>query len=301
MAVNHQKTDRPPRGEILVEEVFLDQCYPEKAAEPYIEKMSYFVDEWCIDLVTVGIGGEDRDKGLEELHQWAVKSPYFAVALVDGLFWRQEDPVSFEEFIVGMYGRSKKIQDLIEIKVKRALDLIKRSLDAGAHGCMIGDDLAYNRGPISSPEDLQKSIFPGLEALAEAIKKAGAVAFLHSCGNLTSILDLILSAGFDVLHGLAPSAGNDFAAIRQITRQRLALMGVFEVDSLKPEQIKTLKEELLGESTEEGGYILGSSEGLSNNTPIVPLGPSTLPDHFGLRGFAPVAPPQSRSIAASNA
>jgi hypothetical protein len=45
-------------------------------------------------------------------------------------------------------------------------------------------------------------------------------------------------------------------------------MGGFEVDRLGPQDIETLKEEILGPLTDGGGYILGSSEGLSIYTPI---------------------------------
>ena len=94
------------------------------------------------------------------------------------------------------------------------------------------------------------------------------VAFLHSCGNLTRIMDMILAFGFDGLHGLAPSAGNDPMAIRQMTHKRLALMGVFEVDRLQPIQIEAMKEELLTPLAAGGGYIFGSAEGISMNTPL---------------------------------
>jgi hypothetical protein len=93
MAVNHQETDRLPRGEILVEEAFLDQYYPETTHVSYIEKMRHLAEESSIDIVTVTIDSKGRDKGLRELSKWAVDSPYFVMALVDGLFWREEDPL----------------------------------------------------------------------------------------------------------------------------------------------------------------------------------------------------------------
>jgi hypothetical protein len=85
---------------------------------------------------------------------------------------------------------------------------------------------------------------------------------------LTKIVDLILSSGFDGIHGLATSAGNDPLDIRQMTAKRLALMGIFEVDSMKPPEIEEMKEKILPTLTAEGGYILGSAEGLSKNTPL---------------------------------
>jgi uroporphyrinogen decarboxylase len=268
MAVGHQETDRPPRGELLVEDAFLNQLYPDMADEPFTQKMRHLVEEVGLDLVTIKIEDEEGDWGLQELGNWATETPYFVMALVDGLFWKPEDPVSFEKFMLGISRGVGEIRELVKIKKKRALQLIKRGLDGGADGFIIGDDLAYNKGPFISPEDLRKWVFPGLQELVKAIKMSNRVAFLHSCGNLTQIMDMILAFGFDGLHGLAPSAGNAPLAIRQMTHKRLALMGVFEVDRLQPIQIEAMKEELLKPLAAGGGYIFGSAEGISMNTPL---------------------------------
>jgi uroporphyrinogen decarboxylase len=269
MAIRHQETDRLPRGEFLVEEAFLNRLYPEKVKASFTKKMRHLVQEVDLDLVTVRIiHGEEGNRGLKELGKWAIETPCFVMALLDGLFWKPEDPLTFEEFILGIRQGEGRIGELIQIKKERALDLIQRCLDEGAHGLIIGDDLAYNRGTFVSPEDLRIWVFPGLQEMVEAIKMGNGMAFLHSCGNLTEIVDMILHIGFDGLHGLAPSAGNDPMAIREKTQKRLALMGIFEVDRLLPRQLEAMKEEILPALAAGGGYILGSAEGLSMNTPL---------------------------------
>ncbi len=267
-AVRHDKTDRLPRGELLVEVAFLDRLYPEKRVSTYGEKMSHFVKKMDLDLVTVTVDVENRDAGLRELGKWVNETPRFIMALVDGIFWKQGDPLTFEKFILGITKGEDHVLELIRFKKKRCRSLIQRCLERGVHGIIIGDDLAYNRGPFVSPDDLAKWIFPGLREMVEIIKNGNGVAFLHSCGNLTAVVDQIITADFDGVHGLAPSAGNDPLAIRNRTQKRLALMGIFEVDRLEPQDIDGMKEEILGPLTDSGGYIFGSSEGLSMNTPI---------------------------------
>jgi uroporphyrinogen decarboxylase len=264
----HQETDRFPRGELLVEEAFLDRLYPEKSKTPYGEKLRHFIEEMDIDLVTLTVDVENCDVRLRELEKWANETTRFIMALVDGLFWRQEDPLTFEKFLIGLIQGEDDVLELIRQKKTRCRRLIQRCLKSGAHGVIIGDDLAYNKGPFLSPDDLAKWIFPGLREMAEIIKKGNGVAFLHSCGNLMGIVDQILAAGFDGVHGLAPSAGNDPLTLKQMTQKRLALMGGFEVDRFGPQDIDTMKEEILGPLTDGGGYIFGSSEGLSVYTPI---------------------------------
>ena len=266
--LGHQQTDRLPCGELLVEEAFLDRLYPEKSGIPYDEKLRTFIEEMDIDVVTLAVDAENCDAGLKELHKWSNETTRFIMALVDGLFWRQEDPLTFEQFLIGLIGGGDDARELIQQKKKRCRRLIQRCLENGAHGVMIGDDLAYNKGPFLSPDDLAKWIFPGLREMVDVIKNGGGVAFLHSCGNLMGIVDQILAAGFEGVHGLALSAGNDPLSLKQMSQKRLALMGGFEVDRLGPQDIDALKEEILEPLTAGGGYILGSSEGLSIYTPI---------------------------------
>jgi len=45
-------------------------------------------------------------------------------------------------------------------------------------------------------------------------------------------------------------------------------MGIIEVDLLEPIELDVLKDEILHEIAVEGGYIMGSAEGLSANTPL---------------------------------
>lgn len=277
MAIRHQETDRIPRGELLVEEAFLNRLYPEMAHASYMEKMRRLAEEFDLDLFTVRA---DDERDMKAINRWVLETPYFVMALIDGLFWNLKDPITFEEFILGIYENRKSIQELIETKKKRALHLIQICLDKGAHGVIIGDDLAFARGPYVAPEDLGRSIFPGLGEIVEKIKLGGGVAFLHSCGNLTELIDLIISADFDGLHGLAPSAGNDPITIKRMTQKRFALMGVVEVDRLNPVEIQGIKKQVIPSLVDGRGYILGSAEGLSANTPVDSFRALYMPPHF---------------------
>jgi hypothetical protein len=81
-------------------------------------------------------------------------------------------------------------------------------------------------------------------------------------------MDLILNAGFIGLQGLSTFAGNDPLDMKCLVRGWIALMGIFEADRLKPEEIASMKSKLLQPLSEGGGYILGSAGGLSGHTPL---------------------------------
>lgn len=268
MAVSHEKTDRVPRGEFYVEDAFLNRFLPQYAKASYGEKLRLFLEELCLDLVTIPVDDQETKGGLREIGKWASQTDYFVMALVDGLFWRPKDDLPFEEFLVRIFKRDPGIREVIRMKKERVKKLVKQCLSQGADGCMIGDDLAFNGGPFLPPKELRSTFLPELQEIAEAVRDNGGIAFLHSCGNLTELISAISDAGFSGLHGLAPSAGNDLLSIRQQTKGKLCLMGVFQVDCLDSSELEASKKKILPLLDSGGGYVLGSSEGLSKNTPL---------------------------------
>lgn len=267
-ALEHRDVDRVPRGELLVEEEFLDLLYPERAGAPWREKMFRLAEEAQLDLIVIRFPPRAGAAELAELEWWAAKTDRFVVALLDGLFWQPTDLLDLPEFLVGLKGENESFRSLIESKTARALRQIEICIGHGAHGCLIGDDIAHNGGPFASPADLEEWIFPGLGELAEAAHGHGSVALFHSCGNLSSLLDRLMSLGFDGFHGMSACAGNDLSAALERTRGRMALLGGVDVDAWTPEAIRSFCETALGGRSRAGGYVLGSSSGLSANTPL---------------------------------
>lgn len=268
IAINHETPDYVPRGEFYVEEAFLNRFWPQHANSSYWEKLKMFIERFRLDIVTIRVDDQKEEEGLRAIERWASQTEYFVMALLDGVFWRPMDHLSLEDFLVKTCKGDHETVQMIQRKKLTVKQLVKRCLSQGADGCMIGDDLAFNGGPFLSPREMANTVFSELREIAEAIRNDKGIAFLHSCGNLTELIEPILTLGFNGLHGLSPSAGNDPLLIRQQTKGKLCLMGVFQVDLLDSSELQQLKETILPSLGDEGGYILGSSEGLSRNTPL---------------------------------
>ncbi|MBM3293803.1 MAG: hypothetical protein FJY82_04675 [Candidatus Aminicenantes bacterium] len=64
-----------------------------------------------------------------------------------------------------------------------------------------GDDLGYKTGTFVSPDDLRRWILPWHKRFAALAHDRGLAYFLHSCGNLASIMgDLVDDVGIDGKH-----------------------------------------------------------------------------------------------------
>jgi hypothetical protein len=70
-------------------------------------------------------------------------------------------------------------------------------------GIFIYDDMAYNGGPMFSPRSFEQVFLPAYRRMIRAYKEAGArYVFLHSDGDIRSLLDMLADAGIDGLNPL---------------------------------------------------------------------------------------------------
>lgn len=66
---------------------------------------------------------------------------------------------------------------------------------------VISDDLGFKTQTLISPHDLRTFILPVHKMLCEVVHQHGKACILHSCGNLSSIMeDLIDEVGIDARH-----------------------------------------------------------------------------------------------------
>ena len=85
-----------------------------------------------------------------------------------------------------------------------------RRWDLYETGIWIYDDMAGNRGPMFSPAQFEQVLLPAYRRMIRAYKEAGAqYVFLHSDGDIRSLLDMLVDAGIDGLNPLERRANMD--------------------------------------------------------------------------------------------
>lgn len=118
---------------------------------------------------------------------------------------------------------------------------------------------------------MRKYVFPYLAGEAAEAHRLGLPAMLHSDGNVSTLIDDILKAGFDGLHSLQPSAGVDIVAVKRQWGKELCLMGNVDLDYLltlgKPQEVEAEVKRLICEVAPGGGYILSSTNVLARYVP----------------------------------
>jgi uroporphyrinogen decarboxylase len=201
-------------------------------------------------------------------------SPYIGRGPVDGSF-----PEAYGGLMMDMVDFSLRLADdpsfvrrLLAAATERAIQVAQTLIEAGVDAIVMDTDYCHQSGPWISPRTFQDMVLPLLRKQVDAIHSAGAFAIKHTDGKTWSILDGLIDAGIDGLHGIQPSAGMDLAALKERCAGKVALFGAIEgpvlIESTLDELRETVHRQILAAGA-GGGYVLTSSNSIQLGIPPV--------------------------------
>lgn len=140
-----------------------------------------------------------------------------------------------------------------------------------APAAFVGDDIAYNHGPMFRASWLRAHFFPHLKRICDAYHEHGIYVMFHSDGDLNPLLDDFVAAGIDGLNPIERQAGMDLADLKARYGDRLTLCGGVDINELVRHGtveavIEGTKQAIL-DAGRDGGYLCGSSTELDNDLP----------------------------------
>jgi len=132
------------------------------------------------------------------------------------------------------------------------------------------DDWGFNTQPMLSPDQMRKYVIPWHRKIVETAHAAGKPIMLHSCGNLHTLIDDIVDAGFDAKH----SFEDNIFPIEQAYEawhDRIALLGGIDMDFIvrRPEQqIRDRVAAMLERTKDRGGWAVGTGNSVPEYIPV---------------------------------
>lgn len=118
-----------------------------------------------------------------------------------------------ENFLMDMMADRDMVKRLIDISLEHNIAIATSAIKMGADFIVPGDDYGMTSGPIFSPKSFEQILLPGLREIVSKIKKQGGFFIKHCCGNINSLLDMIVDAGIDALHPLDQAVGMNIAEV----------------------------------------------------------------------------------------
>ncbi len=107
-------------------------------------------------------------------------------------------------FVRNLKKDPKLIEEILDFSTEIVIGLFKTYSELGAKVFFEASDLAFRSGPLLNPKYINEYVLPCMKRVTDEIHKLGGKIIFHSDGDITCLLDFIVSSGFDAVHCLEP-------------------------------------------------------------------------------------------------
>ena len=198
----------------------------------------------------------------------------------DGLFIAGTPAGQTMNSLAGWRGSEEAMYDLIDdpafvdevmdLATARSIEAGKAYLAAGVDGLYIGD--AWSSASIISPRQFERFCLPRYARAVEAFHALGTKVYIHICGNVMPILEMIAETGVDCLEPLDPLGGTEIREVVRRIGDRVSLKGGVNTLTLltgTPDEVRAETRKVLEAAWGHcRGLILGSGDDIPRDTPF---------------------------------
>lgn len=207
--------------------------------------------------------------------QWAERNLPDDIALVaftGNIFERVSQLMGYETLCLALYDSPDLVDALFE-KVGRIFeDQVRLMTQFERVGVIWGsDDMGFRTQTLLPPAIMKEKCLYWHARLAKVAHEADKLYFLHSCGNLESIMDAIID---DVQADAKHSFEDAIMPVTEAKKRwgdRIALLGGFDLDLLCRSDEATIRKhtrDILDACMPGGGYCLGTGNSVPDYLPL---------------------------------
>jgi uroporphyrinogen decarboxylase len=179
----------------------------------------------------------------------------------------------YDDFLIDCLSRPDYVKELLERIAAVEFTRVENGVQAGARCAMIFGDFAHQQELMISPEMFRKVLRPILEEFVFRLKAINpkVLVFLHSDGNLSSVLPDLIECGFAAVHPIQPEC-MEMAAVKREFGDRISLFGGISVQSelpgSEPGEIGRLVRRRIDQLGFNGGLILAPTNTIIEDVPL---------------------------------
>ncbi len=174
--------------------------------------------------------------------------------------------LGYEHLLMSIASDPSLVKNLVDLSVDYNLRLAKEAVKKGIKIVFTGDDFAYDKGLLMSPQSFEDIFYPGFLKVMRGFKELGLYVIKHTDGNIWPIIDKIVDSGIDCLDPIDPTAGMDIPSVKSKYGNRIAIKG--NVDCARTlsfgtkENVVKETKQCLKDGAPGWGYILSSSNSI---------------------------------------
>jgi len=134
-----------------------------------------------------------------------------------------------------------------------------------------GDDMGFRSATLIPPDALRRYTLPWHTRFARLAHDHGLPYFLHSCGNLSAIMeDLIADVGIDAKHSYE-NAIMPVQEFQSLYGRRIGILGGVDIDVLSrssPEGVRAEVRRIIEDCHPRGRFAIGSGNSIPSYIPV---------------------------------
>ncbi len=186
-------------------------------------------------------------------------------------FTQLMERLSYEGGLMALLDDPGKCKAILSRFAAGAADLATRQAARGVDAILISS--AFAGAGFISKQFYEDFVLPYEAVVVEAIKKAGAKAYVHSCGAIGDRIELMRATGIDGLDTMDPPplGDTDLADAKERIGNEMFLKGNMDSVNILLHgtigQVRTNAKEKLDAAMEKGGYILSSACSVAPRVP----------------------------------
>ena len=169
-----------------------------------------------------------------------------------------------------LYDNEQLVAEMFDAVGARIVEFLGTCASHPTVGALqMGEDMGFNTQTLLSPEVYRKYLFPWHRKVVEAVHSHGKPIILHSCGNLSAIMEDIIDCGWDARHSFEDSIEPVWEA-KQRWGDRIAILGGFDMDKITNMSVPEVQEHtrmLISRCAPGGGWTLGTGNSVADYIP----------------------------------
>ena len=271
-------------------------CYlRSEAVDSYTEKEPYIVrDEWGVfwdrridrdigtpvhvllegrDLSAVQVPDPRAEFRYEHFKPLIARNPhrYIVVKISRCLFERAWSLRGMENLLVDLKENPSFVHELFQLITEFNLAIIDSLGPYVVDGIRFSDDWGGQLGLLMSPDTWRTFVRPYAERMYARAHECGYDVFIHSCGNISAVLDDLVEIGVNVFNPLQPET-MDVESVIERYAGRLAFWGGLSIQQTlpfaTPGEVRSEVSHRLALARRCGGYLVGPSHDMPLDVPL---------------------------------
>lgn len=178
-------------------------------------------------------------------------------------------PGGMENGLMELAMKPSDVKKVYESLVAEANQLDKFYVRPGQSGVLWGTDIAFQSGPMISPEMYKDFFFDGFKQRVANVKGLGQKVIKHMCGNNWLLLDMMAQSGIDCYQSVQETAGMDIMEVHRKYSESFVVWGGVVVEKLVGGTMQEVRDDVKRVMTElapKGRFIFGTSHSVAVGT-----------------------------------